>query len=1130
VVKEGLAGLNSAPQHIKKAFSRLVSRPPLSTKTIQTSVLAILPDVDFRAGTKMWEAWNERIGGGTVRGHSSCRHASSEPSPPQNKPPVLKCILLTNQILHPLFASDTRTHSLQSDTHAYHERDAEDVAMLCLVRHLCTKSSERGSYFELLRVFDRPEIALALMHTYDTFTGLEQEEGAAPEGSSRAFRGTSGAALLTQANLALAQVEQINMQFGLDATQRRGPVSLLIPGDKVTLHGLVAKPELNGVHARVTGPGSTADRVSVRLIGPAAAGEVISIKRTCVDFEANPGRDLERTQLRIYEILEPTVREINSGAVADPQMLHPARELRKVLLEVLVRSAAARALEAYCQFKRGAVAKLSTDDKVFLSSRLTILARTVEHYARGPRRSADAQWIAAMAELLRGNCLESVQLFSNALAMSRWVVPAHRSIVEQVIMIARGGSSAPKPGRWRCMYGRPELVGLHTRPPPTAPPSSCGPSTVQAGSTLYCFGGLVHSQSAEFRPYLVALEMSAPATAQNGGEDIASDVLYALDLPTRKWRRVEPARGGLRPPPRAFAVLEHRDGCLWLFGGRRGWAADGPRTTLLRDLWKFDIASERWTEVVGKHPLLKEGGPSVMGSDSLFVVGFSSQGSATLHRYTIAANEWTTPSSKAQSTAPDIHSEAAGWGQDGRLFVWSAPGEDSKLRAPPSKLKTVNLYDVALTGKRWGTWTSHAMALTSESKNPSANDWGLAGIGIPASEAAAAFDPITKKAYIYGGWRLQYNEMQFSGVNGKPFVLSGRYYGTLVEVDVDAKRISAIEVTGSDREALGPGKRAHAFLHAWTDESNGRSSVLAGYGYTSFNPKTFVYGDLNFLSDLWECTIQAGAADASDATVDPTPTPSTLPQPGLTRMVVVNPTKCYEVLHATVLSKPDVRKLCGDLCPPSLGRGALVAHVTYQSGRKVGHPVQPAAFFTKGYLTTWLTDVEIHQRFPGLWGEEFRGLPEQLAQFDPVALFFVIYVLGEGSNQETTLASGHYSRYQPGMTYRSTNRETGNVGLSTREAANYCNGVVPETIATEDKLTMQLCGYVPCRDKSVTMCATMGPVDTVHDFEKRMAATLEGRKLKSCRGCFAIKYCSPKCQKADWAEHKATCSKLAAST
>lgn len=68
--------------------------------------------------------------------------------------------------------------------------------------------------------------------------------------------------------------------------------------------------------------------------------------------------------------------------------------------------------------------------------------------------------------------------------------------------------------------------------------------------------------------------------------------LHVLNLETMKWTNLTPKSGSM-PIGRIYATIAYHQGYLYLFAGR-----DHFKETRLNDLWKFDIMSQKWSELV----------------------------------------------------------------------------------------------------------------------------------------------------------------------------------------------------------------------------------------------------------------------------------------------------------------------------------------------------------------------------------------------------------------------------------------------------------------------------------------------------------------------------------------------------
>ena len=56
-------------------------------------------------------------------------------------------------------------------------------------------------------------------------------------------------------------------------------------------------------------------------------------------------------------------------------------------------------------------------------------------------------------------------------------------------------------------------------------------------------------------------------------------------------------------------------------------------------------------------------------------------------------------------------------------------------------------------------------------------------------EGSCCFDPVAKKAYMFGGWSPDLYHTATHPESGRPQMLLGRYFNSLLEVDVEAMEI-----------------------------------------------------------------------------------------------------------------------------------------------------------------------------------------------------------------------------------------------------------------------------------------------------------------------------------------------------
>ena len=135
----------------------------------------------------------------------------------------------------------------------------------------------------------------------------------------------------------------------------------------------------------------------------------------------------------------------------------------------------------------------------------------------------------------------------------------------------------------------------------------------------------------------------------------------------------------------------------------------------------------------------------------------------------------------------------------------------------------------------------------------------------PTSESSCCFDPVTRKAYVYGGWNHDVYTMGVSK-RGQMNLNTGKYYGTLHEIDMDVQMIRCVENNGEAPTAtvLGPGRRGYVTLGVWTpvedekDTSKDRKNtvLMCGFGYSSWDADQGNFGGLQGKRDVWTCEIE----------------------------------------------------------------------------------------------------------------------------------------------------------------------------------------------------------------------------------------------------------------------------------
>eukprot|EP00037_Helgoeca_nana_P026231 m.294844 g.294844 ORF g.294844 m.294844 type:complete len:381 (+) comp27167_c2_seq5:5028-6170(+) len=369
-------------------------------------------------------------------------------------------------------------------------------------------------------------------------------------------------------------------------------------------------------------------------------------------------------------------------------------------------------------------------------------------------------------------------------------------------------------------------------------------------------------------------------------------------------------------------------------------------------------------------------------------------------------------------------------------------------------------------------------------------------------------------------------------MTGTQTLLSGKYHDTLLEIDVDRYEIRAVEAAGAEStEALGPGPRAYTLVAPWTNKATGRSSVMCGYGYTTFEARKATYIGLKFQRDLWECHLLSADTVQPEVVLPKSGGSGGLPRsqdPNTVKMVSFNLVDCFDLLQATITSDLAIRKLCTMMCPPSRGRGALVGQIMTDN-----QPTDSRAFFTKEHLTPWHSVEEVLARFPDLATNDPQTYSMMLRTHPPTQ-FFIIYVMFEKHDAYKfgtappcgyALCAGFYGRYLPGQTYVTVDPKTGaNVLSAEKFGAKYAGAAIPTTLHVNEHSSVDLCHYPACParkklqagNNSGKKYTSMGEI--VAEMQKDFAAS-----LKECSGCGLVKYCCRQCQKDDWKNHKSKC-------
>lgn len=177
---------------------------------------------------------------------------------------------------------------------------------------------------------------------------------------------------------------------------------------------------------------------------------------------------------------------------------------------------------------------------------------------------------------------------------------------------------------------------------------------------------------------------------------------------------------------------------------------------------------------------------------------------------------------------PKLISPVAGWAQDGRLFVFSEALRKGNVEIA---LWSVGLDQTAAgSGGAMATLTGPAAAATeaaaaAKMTTPGWEKLLLAGPAVATTpdrerltgqlttswgEGSACFDPVSRKAYAFGGWSEDLYAHTVNPETGKLTQLLGRYFNTIVEFDIDRRIVRGVEL--ATRNGI-PERRAECMVN-----------------------------------------------------------------------------------------------------------------------------------------------------------------------------------------------------------------------------------------------------------------------------------------------------------------------------
>ena len=375
-------------------------------------------------------------------------------------------------------------------------------------------------------------------------------------------------------------------------------------------------------------------------------------------------------------------------------------------------------------------------------------------------------------------------------------------------------------------------------------------------------------------------------------------------------------------------------------------------------------------------------------------------------------------------------------------------------------------------------------------------------------------------------------------------LLTGKYYDDLIEIDIDNARVRAVQ-TGSAKGAS-PENRGMAAVAAFTEddgEGGTRSSVLTGFGYTTLKDGTYTqiqaFGDVHECCLLGDSDVGAGGGAAgvgSIAAAMSTSSTSNTPM----QAFQTNLGDVHRVLFAHIQNDVEVRKMAGSMCPKR--NGCLIVSAVRDISEcdvKDLSTLSPyltcEEFWAERNLkvTGFLSEKEIRSKFGDDIDAEDYG---RIAQNNHDSHFCLLMVLISGEMNPTgksILEYCHFARWFPGRLFQQCSLEKGADGqreimekVKAKDTGECIVNNTAEIFTSDNTCANRKCG---------TNVDRMELVAAIHSADKEGREEAERKlkqqkKLNLCSGCKLVRYCSGKCQKEHWSEHKVLCRKTAPKT
>jgi hypothetical protein len=513
--------------------------------------------------------------------------------------------------------------------------------------------------------------------------------------------------------------------------------SSLKAGAKVMLINLRSRPELNGLSATV-----------LSRCKPPDSGSLYE-ERWVVQLESREQLAAKKENMIVTAAAPSSARKQGREATRHVQAVRQAAVTARSILDPVLRECiephyckAVRRLLREAYVFRGNLEVINSMNNPECSPAECQLVQMDAALAafHSKRQIPDAFYLRGASQYLRGNMAEAVQEMSASLLWPecKWVWQPGRQFAEELLVKARMGS-VPLCGAWEELAWEPGR----------APCQRVGAASCTVGHLLYLFGGL-RPRASDAAALRVLTRVLREAEGEAAPSQRPLGDLWTYDARSRAWEEV----GGAGPPARAFGLLAHdaAGGALYLYGGRQTWEAYGAGEPMA-DLWCFELAARRWRQLPGPHPGGIHLGPAAVHGGGLLVVdphapagGGKAPGRAlALSRYDLATGRWRRR--WCGGGGPALAAPVAGWAQDSRLFTFS---EERREAGAPMRCV---VWSVGL--EEGGAWAPHvlsgpALAGGSEGRR-------FAGAApVPWTEGAASFDPVTRKAYLFGGWTEVY--------------------------------------------------------------------------------------------------------------------------------------------------------------------------------------------------------------------------------------------------------------------------------------------------------------------------------------------------------------------------------------